>query len=68
MSFAKTLYEGVLRRNSSFLLVGVGAAFVFERLFDPGMDGLFFSWTKGVWASEIQNRNPAARRCCAAGK
>ena len=50
MSFAQTLYSAVIRRNSSFLLAGVSAAFVFERAFDPGMDNLFFSWNKGVRA------------------
>eukprot|EP01147_Barroeca_monosierra_P004508 gene4507-gene5264 len=47
MSFAKTAYEAIFRRNSTSLLFIAGGCLVFERLFNPITDNFFNSRNKG---------------------
>ena len=48
MSFAKTMYEAVFRRNSTHMVFVLTGCFVFERIFNPVTDGYFKSRNAGV--------------------
>jgi ubiquinol-cytochrome c reductase subunit 9 len=48
MSLSKLLYNVVFRRTSTTAITVLGGAFVFERLFDPSLDSIFYGLNKGV--------------------
>ena len=58
MSFAKTMYEAVFRRNSTHMVFVLTGCFVFERIFNPVTDGYFKSRNAGV-RSVLRALSPA---------
>ena len=54
MSFVSNLYHFGFKRTSSFALFVIGGAFVFENVFDQGIDRFFAYRNKGV--SKIYGR------------
>ncbi|EGD76564.1 hypothetical protein PTSG_07679 [Salpingoeca rosetta] len=53
MSFAKTMYQTVFRRQSTTLVFIFGGCFVFERIFNPLTDGYFQSRNAGKLYSDL---------------
>ncbi|XP_077298511.1 ubiquinol-cytochrome C reductase complex subunit oxen [Arctopsyche grandis] len=51
-----TLYRAVLRRTSTFALVAVGGAFIFERTFDLMADTLYENVNRGKLWDDIKHK------------
>ncbi|XP_029156608.1 cytochrome b-c1 complex subunit 9 [Nylanderia fulva] len=56
MGIGGTLYNVVLRRTSTFTLVVLASAFVFERSFDVAADKIFETINKGKLWKDIKHR------------
>lgn len=48
MSIGRTLYNALFRRTSTFVVTIVVGGFIFERVFDEGMDNLWENMNRGV--------------------
>ena len=48
MSLINTLYHGAFKRTSTFFLTVMMGTFVFEKIFDEGMDNLYANVNQGV--------------------
>ncbi|XP_050463753.1 cytochrome b-c1 complex subunit 9 [Cataglyphis hispanica] len=56
MGIGATLYNVVLRRTSTFTIVVVASAFVFERGFDLAADKIFDTINKGKLWKHIKDK------------
>ena len=48
MSLGRTIYNALFRRTSTFVVTIVVGGFIFERVFDEGMDNLWEKMNRGV--------------------
>ena len=48
MSVGRTIYNALFRRTSTFVATILVGAVIFERTFDPFMDGVFYRMNRGV--------------------
>ena len=48
MSLGRTVYNALFRRTSTFVVTIVAGGFLFERVFDEGMDNLWENMNRGV--------------------
>ena len=48
MSLGRTIYNALFRRTSTFVVTIVVGGFLFERVFDEGMDNLWENMNRGV--------------------
>lgn len=48
MSLGRTVYNALFRRTSTFVVTIVVGGFLFERVFDEGMDNLWENMNRGV--------------------
>ncbi|KAG5316314.1 QCR9 protein, partial [Acromyrmex insinuator] len=56
MGFSSTLYNLVLRRTSTFTVVVLASAFIFERGFDMASEKIFDTINKGKQWKDIKHK------------
>ena len=48
MNLGRTIYNALFRRTSTFVVTIVVGGFIFERVFDEGMDNVWENMNRGV--------------------
>lgn len=48
MNLGRTIYNALFRRTSTFVVTIVVGGFIFERVFDEGMDNMWENMNRGV--------------------
>ena len=64
MAFGKTVYNTLFRRSSTFFVTILAGAFVFERIFDYGMDSFWDRMNRGVSSRALSLFPPSRDKNC----